>query len=278
MVTRSADALRCALMSTLQLTGIATTLLGLAILAVILFRRKARPRSAAPLPRVASPALSATALQFLNHALNAHGIPSVIKDGATRIIAAPLLLEPQVFDVPTQTPAAALGALVQLDVRAESPHTAPRFILESFAGVGDSPAAALQDAIQKFLSGTFHVVVTALAGHHCESEQTEWLDWPGAGAGWRVCAGGFMVHGDATTDSSYPEFFHELETLFRARASAGPHWVRVFVASLNGTLTAAEVMLDNEPWKAAEALVRKWNWQPPSGYRSLRHFFIALPK
>ena len=43
-------------------------------------------------------------------------------------------------------------------------------------------------------------------------------------------------------------------------------------------MTAAEVMLDNEPWKAAEALVRKWNWQPPEGYRSLRHFFIALPK
>ena len=201
-------------MSTLQLTGIATALLALAIFAVFLLRRRARPRGAAPLPRVANPALSATALQFLNHALNAHGIPSVIQDGATRIIAAPLAFVTQVFDVPTQTPAAALGALVQLDVRAESAHTAPRFIVESFAGAADSPAAALQDAIQKFLSGTFHVLVTALAGHHCESEQTEWLDWPRADAGWRVCAGGFMVHGDAATDSSYPEFFHELETLF----------------------------------------------------------------
>ena len=97
-----------------------------------------------------------------------------VADGCVRLFGdADLILEPRVFDGPPNGHA----KIVQLDIIANSPRIAPRFIVESIAGVGSDRSTAAKDAFGKFLLGSFHVLLTALADHSCDSNPAEWLKW-----------------------------------------------------------------------------------------------------
>lgn len=212
--------------------------------------------------------------ELLHSALEAHGVASSIEGGSVRLIGdAGLVLEPRMFDGPPNDHA----KLIQLDIVAYSPRIAPRFIVESMAGIGSDRSTAEHDAFGKFLLGPFHVLLTALADHSCEANPAEWLKWGNGPACWRVCDGPLLIHGTGQKTTTYPEFVEQLQELFLDTASHDVHWVRVFVASFGRKLTGADVLLDNERWAEGAALLEKWNWAFPEEYRSLRHFFVALP-
>src|SRR5688572_4281308 len=119
------------------------------------------------------------------------------------------------------------------------------------AGIGSDQADAERDAFGKFLLGPFHVLLTALADHTCESQQSQWLLWHENSGDWRVGDGPLIVHGTGTTSTAYPQFFKELEKLFLSSASRDVHWVRIFVGSFDGKQTGADALFDNEPWPEA---------------------------
>jgi hypothetical protein len=213
-------------------------------------------------------------LELLQFALEAHAVPSAIDGGCVRLTGgADLTLEPRVVDGPPN----AHSKLVQLDVVAHSPRIAPRCIVESMAGVGADRPAAERDAFGKFLLGSFHVLLTALADHSCESNPAEWLNWQSDRAAWRICDGPLLVHGPGSKSTSYPEFIQELEALFVRSVPPGTHWVRVFLGSFDRKIAGLDVLLDNEPWPEGAALLSRWDWAFPEEYRSLRHFFVAVP-
>jgi hypothetical protein len=213
-------------------------------------------------------------LELLHSALEAHGVASVIDGGCVRLIGGvDLALEPRLLDGPPNEH----SKIVQLDVVAHSPRIAPRCIVESMAGLGADRSAAERDAFGKFLLGSFHVLLTALADHSCESNPAQWLYWQGHGAAWRICDGPLLVHGPGSRSTSYPEFVKKLQELFVGSVSPEAHWVRVFLASFHGKSAGADVLLDNEPWPDGAALLNGWDWAFPEEYRSLRHFFVAVP-
>jgi hypothetical protein len=212
-------------------------------------------------------------IELLQSALEAHGVASVIDGGCVRLLGADLALEPRVFDGPDN----AQSKIVQLDVLAHSPRVAPRCIVESMAGLGSDRSAAERDAFGKFLLGSFHVLLTALADHSCASNPAEWLHWQGKKRAWRICDGPLLVQSSGSKSTTYPEFMEKLQELFVDSVSPSVHWVRVFVGSFRRQMTGADVLLDNEPWPEGAALLSSCDWGFPEEYRSLRHFFVAVP-
>lgn len=212
-------------------------------------------------------------VDLLHSALEAHCVASTIDGPCVRLLDSDLALEPRVFDGPDN----AHSKIIQLDIVAHSARIAPRCIVESMAGLGADRSAAEKDAFGKFLLGSFHVLLTALAEHSCESTPAEWLHWQGKNGAWRICDGPLLVHSSGSKLTTYPEFMPKLQELFVGSVSPGMHWVRVFVASFQRKMAGADVLLDNQPWPEGAALVNNWDWSFPEEYRSLRHFFVAVP-
>lgn len=213
-------------------------------------------------------------VDLVQFTLEAHDIPSAIDGDIVRLTdGSDLSFEPRVFDGPPNERA----KIIQLDMVVGSPRIPHRYIVESMAGIGDDQAEAEREAFGKFLVGPFHVLLTALADHACESNPAEWLTWKNSSGSWRICDGPLVFNNTAATKTSYPEFIKQLEDLFLASVSRDVHWVRVFLASSRGQQTGGEVLLDNQPWPEAVALLTRQQWDFPQEYRSLRHFFIALP-
>ena len=218
--------------------------------------------------------MSELLIDALDAALRAHGLASE-RRGAVLHSQDGLTLEPRIL--PRETAPGA--SQVQVDFAVESPLLNGLTLLDSFAGIGDSSESAERNALQKFLMGSFHVIVEALTRHRCNEDQVQWEDWTAAQHGWRVCTGPLLAV--ATRDDAgiegYPEFFAQLAELFRARVSSGPHGLRVFVGSLDGKLARHEVLLDGEPWPQAQELLAAHGFTFPPGYASVRHLLIALP-
>lgn len=211
--------------------------------------------------------------EMLHMALEAHGIVSTIDGAVVRMAGgSDVTFEPRVFDGPPNERA----RIIQLDIVVRSPRIAPRCIVESMAGIGADQVEAERVAFGKFLMGPFHVLLTALADHTCESNPADWLVWQNSASSWRICDGPLIIQG-GTSSTAYSAFIGELEKLFLTAASRDVHWVRIFVGSFQGQQAGADALLDNEPWPEALALLNRWEWDFPQEYRALRHFFIALP-
>jgi hypothetical protein len=169
---------------------------------------------------------------------------------------------------------------VQVDFAVASPRLNGVPFLDSFAGFGSTSEEAEKDAFAKFLTGSFHVIVESLTTHTCDEKQVEWVTWSGSGARWRTCEGPLITnstHADAKV-RGYSEFFPRLVRALESNLPSGPHWVRVFVAGLQGRIVGSEVLVDGEPWAPGEAMLAAHPWVLPESYSSLRQLNIALPE
>ena len=227
--------------------------------------------------------MSELLLDALLGSCTAHGIGAERAGGLVRVQDG-LTLEPRVFA--REQPAAATQVQVQVDFAVQSPRMNGVPFLDSFGGLGATREAAEINAFQKFLQGSFHVIVESLTTHSCrsgndESDQVEWEDWAGeSGAAWRACSGPLLIL--ATREGGridgFAEFFPALTELFRARVAAGPHWVRVFLGAIDGGHVGREVLVDGQVWADGQRLLDAHPWTYPQGFASLRHLLVALPK
>lgn len=213
-------------------------------------------------------------LESIHTTLQLHDTPSHIAGQRVHLTGRDLAFEPRVFDGPP----AKQSTIVQLDIIAYSERIAPHHINESIAGMGSDKAAAVRDALGKFLLGPFHVILTALADHSCENNPADWEHWSGPHGDWRICQGSLLLVGPKPAPEVYAGFLEHLQSAFLSSMTPRPHWVRVYVGSFERRACGVEVLLDNEPWPPALAIAEKWQWDCPEEYRSLRHFFIALPE
>jgi hypothetical protein len=213
-------------------------------------------------------------LEGLRAAFEAHGIAAAANDGAL-LIQDGLVLEPRVF----QRGSVRGTVQVQVDFSIESPRMNGIPFLDSFAGVGDTAESAEKSAVLKFLQGSFHVIAAALTRHSCDDGQVEWDDWTGPAHAWRVCAGPVLLLNtrEGARIDGFSEFFPQLTELFCAGMPEGPHWMRVFLGTLDGKHTGSEVLVDGQVWAAGQQLLDAHPWVYPPGYASFRHLLIALP-
>jgi|SRR3954468_889743 hypothetical protein len=213
--------------------------------------------------------MSERLLDSLQRAFEAHGLRSHI-DGGRVSVQDGLTVEPRVHE---------RGEQVQVDFAVESPRLAGVGLLDSFAGVGADRDAAELNAFDKFLAGSFHVLVEALTDHRRGDAQVDWDDWSGVNGSWRVCMGPLFLL--ATRNGArlggFDEFFPAVEREFCAKATAGPHWVRIFLGSLDGKHLGGEVLVDGAAWPETQAALDNHSWVMPEGYASLRLLLIALP-
>ncbi|MER8448711.1 DUF6348 family protein [Mesorhizobium sp. M1428] len=75
-----------------------------------------------------------------------------------------------------------------------------------------------------------------------------------------------------------PAFYAKLEKLFTASVPPGGHFVRTFLAGLNGTLISGEVLLDNAVWQEGQNLAISHDWDYGDGYQAIRQVILALPE
>jgi hypothetical protein len=168
---------------------------------------------------------------------------------------------------------------VQLDFAIDTPRMAGVPFLDSVAGVGDSQELAVQNAFEKFVRGSFHVIMEALTEHRCESEHVEREVWESAGWSWDAFIGPLFLQ--ATQPGArlggFEQFYAAISQQFLTLA-AGPHWMRVFLGALDGQVMGREVLVDGAHWPEGEALLDAHPFEHPHGYSSFRFLVIALPR
>jgi hypothetical protein len=150
-----------------------------------------------------------------------------------------------------------------------------RLLVESNAGFGKSPDAALGDALNKFATGALHVLLEAFLGVDTDS-QVEEETWESGGTSWKAIIGPLLCIGKPPPAMN--QVLDALRDNFASlRASARPHWIRVYRGSLNGRPMTLEVLLDNAPWAALAPGLEPLEWQDGSEFRSQRLFVAVVP-
>lgn len=226
--------------------------------------------------------MSELLLDALLGACKSHGIGAERADGLVRVQDG-LTLAPRVSA--REPPAGSNQVQVQVDFAVQSPRLPSTPMIDSFGGLGATREAAELNAMQKFLQGSFHVIVESLTTHSCTTgpdgaDAVEWEGWTGStGAGWRACTGPLLIV--ATREGGridgFAEFFPALTDLFRERVGPGPHWMRIFLGAIDGSHVGSEVLVDGAIWTDGQQLLDAHPWTFPPGYASLRHLTIALP-
>lgn len=215
-------------------------------------------------------------LEFLQVSLASHGVKSD-RNGSAIHAQDGLVIEPRV--IPRDTVRGA--AQVQVDFAIQSPRLPGIAFLDSHAGVADTAENAEKNAFSKFLQGSFHVIAEALTTHSCDQGEVEWEDWEaGAGHAWRVCTGPLLLIASrpGSRVEGIEDFFPRLNRLFCETMTAGPHWMRVFMGSLDGKHNGSEVLVDGAVWPAGQDLLDAHAFTCPPGYASFRLLLITLPK
>jgi hypothetical protein len=212
----------------------------------------------------------------LSDSLTSHGVPVVeIEDGTFSAYDGELVLAGSVYEHSSGPK----GVLLIVEVRAASPRLGDNVIVTSFGGHGEDLQQAFAQGYVRFLSSTFHVLLEALTSHSCDSPQAEIEVWRGEDCDWRAYIGPVIAHhsGEDTLSADYSAFHTQLRSLAESSLGAGTHWFSLFLGAFSSQVQTAEVLLDNQPWDAAQALLASHEWQATEQFQSLRNFSILVP-
>lgn len=203
--------------------------------------------------------------------LRSHGVPVRHHDGWLVTSPGSPAWRCQVEELPL-----AHSRSVQLDVDLALPDG--RMLTESFAGVGATLEAGVQNAFRKFSDNALHVLLSAFHGHH-DPEQSVVETWRGAHTSWTAHVGPLQL---VSTGASPMPVMPELVDLSRdlmetVELLERPHWLRIFRGQVNGGTPTLEVLLDNVTWVAPCERLQRLPWPVVEGYGSVRLFLVILP-
>jgi hypothetical protein len=213
------------------------------------------------------------ALAFRRY-LEGHG-HAVREDGGD-LFAGTLRFAARVFPRPAGT-----WPQVQVDFFVAHPALAAPYLLESFAGFGESWGDALRQTILKFERGSLHVLIAGLLDRGSCADQVEWE--PLGEAPFELCLGGAL---QTFGPGKAPRLAGLIDALKGALAAAAlaakTHGLRVFLAHDGTRLTVVEVLLDNELWPPGVQLAEAMDWSAaagdPEGGWGVRWFAMVVPR
>ncbi|MBI4853200.1 MAG: hypothetical protein HY819_15520 [Acidobacteria bacterium] len=146
------------------------------------------------------------------------------------------------------------------------------FIIESFAGFGDTYEQAVNSGLGLFLYNTFHVINGAFINSN-DKQVTKEI-WEIDGVDWDVILGNYSVR--AKEPIVIPEeLFNVVEKSIREKElTSNVHWLRVFYGGQVDAGFMAEALFDNDPWFKLQELIPSLDWQKSKHYYSVRNFLI----
>jgi hypothetical protein len=205
---------------------------------------------------------------FLHQALVEHGVEAALDEGfvgfpRTGMAVSAAVVSEQSYET---------HATVQLDVRFD---IGPgRTVVESCGGIGADLPAALADAQQSFLRGSFHVLAGAFCG--AASDQVTEERWELRGGAARVVIGNLTGRGTPPAGGLPHAWFSLVEAALReAPLSVRTHWLRVYCARSPDGDHTTEVLLDNEAWPLLAERLAAWPWPGGEEFYSARVFLVV---
>jgi hypothetical protein len=167
------------------------------------------------------------------------------------------------------------ATLVQLDVRVRSPWLGYRLLIESFAGGGADEDQAAEQAFEKFLQASMHVLLAALVDRRHGADQVEWEEWVHEGKKWQVCVGPLLLQGAAPEGLAFGKLLDTVKDSLPEALDSGAHWLRVYFRKDGQPMAVWEALLDNEDWAEGKRLVEEASW--PVGKYGARMFLMMMP-
>ena len=166
------------------------------------------------------------------------------------------------------TPGPSNGRL-DIHLRLESGST----IEESFAGIGHGQTG-VRNGLQNFMQNSLHVI---LAGFWqiVDHDQVTIESWKIAGKSYTSYCGNFGTRASNGVAAQIPQgAFAAIEkAILNEKLGSDTHWIRTFVANLDGQFTI-ESLLDNNAWDSGKAAVSSLPWKACEGYYSARQFLL----
>ncbi len=199
--------------------------------------------------------------------LQRHGIEARRAGGGVQVLA-----QPDVFlDSRVQHRQQNGLFLSQLDVRLIA---AGVQIVECFADVGQSLEKARSNNLENFARNSLHPLIAGFFDHPAADIDIEM--WEIGSHTYRVYLGNYGVKSNVGAIDNIPtDLISRLESFIRQLdLHEAYHWVRWFVSAHNGALDTVEFMVDNQPLKAGEEMLRSVAWPQKEGFYSVRHFVL----
>jgi len=163
---------------------------------------------------------------------------------------------------------------VQLDVRVAV--DSDTIIIESFAGIGDDTAAAINDAIGNFALSSLHPLLAAFYEKINDHSTIE--SWQIGKKTWKVILGDCTIKNMGEGQIKVSE--DTLSTIERllndANLSGNIHWARLYYGHISAENIICEFLLDNNPWELAQDQLSKLDWPNQDEFYSVRLFMIFL--
>ncbi|RJL33238.1 DUF6348 family protein [Bailinhaonella thermotolerans] len=196
--------------------------------------------------------------------LREHGVPL---DGETRV-GAELFVHPAPDGV----------VMAQVDFAVSHPALATPWLVESLAGHGPTWRDAIGEAVAKFSLGTLHPILEGLLRPGSAPGQVERTRFDHPGGAFELVLGPQLnLFTDRPVPSAGPLLDRLIAALGAEPLTRRTHGLRLFTAHVDGRLQTNEVLLDNEPWAAGQAVVADAPPPLPEGMVAVRVFGLLVP-
>ena len=202
----------------------------------------------------------------LEEALKEHGIRTALAGNDVLVSDSGMVISAAIVG----TWKHAQAHLIQLDVRVRSPWLGHRLLIESFAGGGADEDTAAQQAFDKFLQASMHVLLAALVDRRYGADQVEWEEWVLDGRRWQVCVGPLLLQGAPPDGLAFGTLLDAMKESLPAALDSGAHWLRVYFRKDGQPMAVSEALLDNEDWAEGKRIVEESSW--PVGKYGARLF------
>lgn len=164
------------------------------------------------------------------------------------------------------------AASVQLDIEVVPDHT--HRIVESFAGLGTSLEAAVQDAVDAFRGGVLDVLLNVFWDAR-EPNRVEMETWSLGGQSYSVTIGPWLLRNLGADVALPDELLDVLANLLGTAPTEDElYWIRIFYCNAGDGSTITEVRLNNSRWVAAESRIAQLGWIRTGSYYSARLFVV----
>ncbi len=166
----------------------------------------------------------------------------------------------------------------QVDFAVSHPALAVPWLKQSFSGHGATYREAVGQAVHKFELGALHTFIEGLLspGSAADQVERERYEHPG-GAFELVSSTQLVLPTGQPVPEAGPPVDQLLEALRAEPLTPEVHGLGVYLRYQDGRPRIAEVLLDNQPWPAGEAVAAAAPAPLPDGEVTMRAFGLLVP-
>lgn len=164
------------------------------------------------------------------------------------------------------------GYVVEMEFRVLL--SAGREMVEFVAGLGDSEAAAIDDALLNFMLTTFHVVYKGFI--NADDPHIEIKQLTLAGQPRELIAGDIYLRGGTESKTIDLNVMRPLieAVLSEASFTAEPHWVKIVYSRIDNKPGTVSVTVDNEEATALTAAITALDWPASREFYMAKQFLV----